>query len=156
MKRIGVLLATAGGVGYSPFAPGTAGSAAGLVVYALTWSLAPGWQIAIVVAVSVVGLWAAGVAARHFGREDPGEVVIDEVAGQLVTLLLTGAGLGEAAAGFLLFRVLDVVKPWPAGRFERLPGGLGIMADDLMAGVYGNLALRLGVLLAHLALPGTR
>src|SRR5205814_2286023 len=81
------------------------------------------------------GTWAAGVAATHFGREDPGQVVVDEVAGQLVTLLLTGAALPGAVIGFFAFRIFDILKPWPANRFERLPGGVGIMADDLMAGL---------------------
>jgi phosphatidylglycerophosphatase A len=142
MKRLAVLLATAGGAGYAPFAPGTAGSAVGLAIYFLTRTWPPLWQVALVAAISVVGVWASHVAARHFNREDPGEVVIDEVAGQLVTLCLIGAGFWAAIAGFLLFRVLDIVKPWPSGRFERLPGGIGIMADDLMAGVYGNLLMR--------------
>lgn len=156
MRRIAVLLATAGGTGYSPFAPGTAGSVVGLAIYALTWWLAPFWQIALVVVLAAVGIWAAGVAAGHFGREDPGEVVIDEVAGQLLTLLLTGAGLAGAAVGFVVFRILDVFKPWPAGRFERLPGGLGIMADDLMVGIYGNLLLRIAFVLVAAAVPGVR
>jgi phosphatidylglycerophosphatase A len=156
MRRFAVLLATGGGAGYSPVAPGTAGSAVGLIIYALSWWWAPLWQIALVAVVSVVGIWVSGVAARHFGREDPGQVVIDEIAGQLVTLLLTGAGVGAAVAGFFIFRVLDVIKPWPAGRFERLPGGLGIMADDLMAGIYGNLLLRLGILLAARVLVGAQ
>ena len=96
----------------------------------------------------MVGVWAASVAARHFGREDPGPVVIDEVAGQLLTLLLTGVGVGGAIVGFFLFRVLDIFKPWPARQLESLPGGLGIMADDLMVAVYGNLLMRLFVLAA--------
>lgn len=142
MKRLAVLVATAGGAGYAPVAPGTAGSAVGLVIYLLTRTWPSWWQVVLLAVISVVGLWASGVAARHFNREDPGEVVIDEVAGQLATLCLTGAGVTGALLGFLVFRVLDIVKPWPANRFERLPGGLGIMADDVMAGAYGNLLLR--------------
>jgi phosphatidylglycerophosphatase A len=137
MRRIAVALATAGGAGYAPVAPGTFGSAAGVVIYLLTqhW---PAWaQVALVLAISVAGVWAANEAERHFGREDPGPVVIDEVAGQLVTLLLLGVGTVGIAAGFFVFRILDITKPWPVRRFEDLPGGLGIMADDLMAGVYG-------------------
>lgn len=111
------------------------------------WPLA--WQIALIVVVSGVGTWAATVAARHFGREDPGEVVIDEVAGQLVTLVATGAGLAGTLLGFFVFRVFDVVKPWPVNRLERLPGGVGIMADDLLAGVFGNITLRIAAHLAH-------
>jgi phosphatidylglycerophosphatase A len=142
MKRFAVLMATAGGAGYAPFAPGTAGSAVGLVIYFLTRTWPAVWQLGFLAVISVVGLWASGVAARHFNREDPGEVVIDEVAGQLATLYLTGAGVPGAMLGFVVFRILDIVKPWPANRFERLPGGLGIMADDLMAGAYGNLLLQ--------------
>ena len=79
-------------------------------------------------------------------------MVIDEVAGQLVTLLFTGVGIRGALLGFLLFRVLDVVKPWPAGRFERLHGGVGIMADDIMAALYGNLIMQAVIRLAPGAL----
>lgn len=142
MTRLAVLVATAGGAGYAPLAPGTAGSAVGLALYLFTRRWPWLWQIGLLAVTCAAGLWASGVAARHFQREDPGEVVIDEVAGQLATLCLTGAGVWAALVGFLVFRVLDIVKPWPAGRFERLPGGLGIMADDLMAGAYGNLLLR--------------
>ena len=145
MKRLGIFLATAAGAGYSPFAPGTAGSAVGIVVYLLTrhWSL--GLQGVLLGVITLVGIWAADVAERHFGREDPGQVVIDEVAGQLVTLFATGVGVPGAALGFLVFRALDVVKPFPANRFEAFPGGLGIMADDLMAGVYGLIIIRIAV-----------
>ena len=92
MKRFAVLMATAGGAGYAPFAPGTAGSAVGLLIYFLMRTWPALWQVAVLASISGVGLWASGVAARHFNREDPGEVVIDEVAGQLATLCLTGAG----------------------------------------------------------------
>ena len=145
MRRVGVIVATVGGAGYFPVAPGTVGSAVGVAVYLL---LPRGWLIPVTVVVTLVGIWAAGEAARHFAREDPGPVVVDEVAGQLLTLLFTGVGLRGAVLGFLLFRILDIVKPWPANRFERLPGGVGIMADDLMAGLYGNVLMQLAVRLA--------
>jgi phosphatidylglycerophosphatase A len=155
MKRLAVLLATSLGAGYFPVAPGTAGSAVGVVVYLLTREWGTLQQIALLAVISVVGVWAAELAERHFEREDPGPVVIDEVAGQLLTLLLTGVGLGGAILGFFVFRVLDIFKPWPARRLESLHGGLGIMADDLMVAVYGNLLMRLCVLAAgRLGLAG--
>jgi phosphatidylglycerophosphatase A len=156
VKRVAVVIATVGGLGYFPIASGTVGSAAGVAVYFATRSF--GWpaQLALIAIVSLVGIWASSLAAVHFNREDPGAVVVDEVAGQLVTLFLVGGAAGVtwrgAFIGFLIFRVLDVIKPYPANRFERLHGGLGIMADDLMAGVYGNLLM---VAIVYL-LPGMR
>lgn len=143
MNRVAVLLATAAGAGYAPFAPGTVGSAVGVAIYFLTrhWSLSA--QAALAVAAIVAGVWAAGVAARHFQREDPSQVVIDEVAGQLVTFAFTGVSVGGIAIGFVVFRILDVIKPWPCGRLESLPHGVGIVADDVMAGLYGNLLLQI-------------
>ncbi len=145
MSRLAVFLATASGAGYAPIAPGTVGSLVGLVIYLYAVHLSVAWQLGLLAALIVVGTWAASAAARHFAREDPGQVVIDEVAGQLLTLSFTGVGLTGAIVGFFVFRVLDVIKPWPAAQFERLPGGIGIMADDLMAAVYGNLILQAAV-----------
>lgn len=142
MRRLAVVIATSGGAGYFPIAPGTVGSAVGIVIYFLTRQWTPASQVTLLAAITVVGIWASHLAAEHFGKEDPGYVVIDEVAGQLTTLLLLNVGLAGAAAGFFLFRIFDIIKPWPARKFEDLPGGLGIMADDLMAGVYGWLMLR--------------
>ena len=141
MTRLAVVLATAGGAGYVPVAPGTAGSAVGVLLYALTWHWTLAGQLVLLGLVSAVGVWASDQAARHFQRDDPGPVVIDEVAGQLLTLIAAGGSVTGLIVGFLVFRLLDIVKPWPAGRFEDLPGGLGIMADDLMAGLYGRLTL---------------
>ena len=141
MTRLAVAFATVGGAGRFPVAPGTVGSAVGVGVYLLTMEWSAAVQVALVAGISLLGIPASTVTARALGRKDPGVVVIDEVAGQLATLLLTGVALPGAMVGFFLFRVLDIIKPWPAGRFERLPDGLGIMADDLMAGVYGNLIL---------------
>ncbi len=141
MRRLAVLIATAGGAGYAPIAPGTAGSAVGVVVYLLARGHGALAEVALLLAVTLVGIWAAHQAVSHFNHKDPGHVVIDEVAGQLLTLLLTGAALPGAIVGFLVFRALDIIKPWPANRLEALPGGLGVMADDLMAGVYGCLVM---------------
>jgi phosphatidylglycerophosphatase A len=147
MRRLGVLIASVGGVGYAPIAPGTAGSAVGLVVFLLTSHWPAAWQVGLLLGITVVGTWAATETARHFGREDPGQVVVDEVAGQLVTCLFTGVTLTGAVLGFFIFRVLDIIKPWPARQLESLHGGVGIMADDLMAGIYGNLILQVLVFL---------
>jgi phosphatidylglycerophosphatase A len=141
MTRLAVLLATSGGAGYMPVAPGTAGSAVGVLAFLLVDNWSIGSLMALIAVVTVVGVWASGRAARYFGREDPGPVVIDEVAGQLVTFAGTGVGLTGVLAGFVLVRAFDVIKPWPASRLEALPGGFGIMADDLMAGLYANLTL---------------
>jgi phosphatidylglycerophosphatase A len=88
-----------------------------------------------------VGIWSASEAERHFGRTDPGYIVIDEVVGMLVTLAFLPVNATGILVAFLLFRVFDVVKPWPARRFERLHGGLGVMLDDVMAGVYAHLVM---------------
>ena len=141
MTRLALVIATAGGAGYFPIAPGTAGSAVGVVIYLLTRGWSPAAQVGLLLVVSAVGIWASTHAARHFQRKDPGHVVIGEVAGQLLTLLLTGAGWAGALIGFLVFRLLEIIKPWPANRLEALPEGLGVMADDLMAAAYGCAAM---------------
>ena len=147
MHRLGLLLATCGYIGYVPFAPGTFGSAVGLAVfYAVRATGSVGVELAAIVAVFAIGIWSATVAEHHFGGIDPGPVVIDEVVGILITLALLPVNIWGALVGFLVFRILDVVKPWPAARFETLPGGLGVMADDGMAAIYGNLVMR-GLLL---------
>lgn len=147
VQTIAFAVATSLGIGYVPVAPGTFGSAAGLVLWALLpASAAP--ALVVTAVVFVIGVWAASMVERRSGRTDPGIVVIDEVLGMLVTLLFNPAGWGGAVLGFLLFRLFDVIKPYPANRFERLHGGLGIMADDAMAGVYANIVLRLALLIA--------
>jgi phosphatidylglycerophosphatase A len=139
------VIATAFGSGYSPVAPGTAGSAIGVLLF---WPLAAAgwrWQLAAICALVLVGVAASSHVARAVGLEDPGIVVVDEVAGQWITLAALPFTPAVAAAGFVLFRVMDVVKPWPARDLERLHGGWGIMADDVAAGVLAHLALRAGL-----------
>jgi phosphatidylglycerophosphatase A len=141
VKRTALLLSTVLGVGYVPVAPGTFGSAAGLVLW---WLLpaSPPVHAASILVIFAAGSWSAGVAERHFNRTDPGQVVIDEVVGMLITLFMVPVGWPGALLGFLLFRAADILKPYPANRFERLHGGVGVMADDAMAAIYANLALR--------------
>ena len=145
-KRRGpaIWIATAGGAGYFPVAPGTAGSVVGVaVVMALArLPLERGAGIAVLAAASLVvfavGVWAAGEAETYFGRTDPGQVVIDEVVGQMITLLLIPHATWKwLMGGFLLFRGFDIIKPFPARQAERIPRGWGIMVDDVIAGVYG-------------------
>lgn len=144
MTRLAVLLSTVGYIGYFPVAPGTVGSAAGLLVYALVMLSGSAWaELAAIVLVFAVGAWAATISERYFGGIDPGPVVIDEVLGILVTLAFVPVGVKGAVVGFFVFRVLDVIKPYPANRLERLHGGLGVMADDAAAAVYGNIVMRL-------------
>ena len=151
MTRLAVFVATVAYCGYFPIAPGTVGSAAGLLVYLATWWVrSPVFEVCAIVALFAVGVWVATIAERHFGGIDPGPVVIDEVVGMLITLAFIPVGVSGALVGFLLFRISDIIKPYPAGKLENLHGGLGIMADDAMAGVYANIALRLAILI----LPG--
>jgi len=143
-SRIPVLplaVATVGGIGYAPIAPGTFGSVAGL---ALWWVLPPRTVVhaVAIIALFVVGSWAGSVAEAHFGRIDPAQVVIDEVMGVVITLFLNPVGWAGALLAFLLFRLFDVIKPYPSNRLEKLHGGVGVMADDGMAAVYANVALR--------------
>ena len=143
MKQLALFIATCGYLGYVPVAPGTFGSAAGLVVfYAVRSTGSTTVEVAAITILFAIGIWAGTVAEHHFGDIDPAPVVLDEVVGMLITLALLPVTPAGAFVGFLVFRVLDVVKPWPSARFERLPGGLGVMADDGMAAIYGNLVMR--------------
>jgi len=143
MHRLGLFLATCGYLGYAPIAPGTFGSAAGLALFFLVRSSGSvALELVLIAVLFAVGIWSGTVAEHHFGGIDPGPVVLDEVVGMLITLALLPVNTTGAIVGFLVFRVLDVVKPWPSARFEKLPGGLGVMADDGMAALYGNILMR--------------
>jgi phosphatidylglycerophosphatase A len=149
MRRLAVFLATCGYVGYAPVAPGTFGSAAGLAVFALVRGSGSTWvEIVTIVVLFAIGVWSGSETEQHFGRTDPGPIVLDEVVGMLITLALVPVNATGAVVGFFVFRALDVFKPWPSGRFERLHGGLGVMADDGMAALYGNGIMRILVALA--------
>lgn len=149
MRRLGVFIATCGYIGYAPVAPGTFGSAAGLAVfYAVRSSGSLAVELATIIVLFVLGIWSGTEAEHHFGGVDPAPVVLDEVVGMLITLAFIPVNVFGAILGFLVFRALDVVKPWPSADMERLPGGLGVMADDGMAAIYANLIMQVLVRLA--------
>ena len=139
---LALAIATALGVGYIPVASGTWGSAAGLFLLPLT-AISTTVAAITIVALFIAGSWSGTVAERHFAMTDPGPVVIDEVMGMLATMFMNPLTWPSVVAGFLLFRIFDIIKPYPANRLEHLPGGVGVMADDFMAAVYANLALRI-------------
>jgi len=143
--RLARVIATGLGSGYSPIAPGTAGSLVGLLFFWPMAGLPLVWLAVAIVALFFVGVATATAVAAQVGLHDPGIVVVDEVVGMWVTLVLVPFTPLTAALGFLLFRLMDIVKPFPARDLEHLPGGWGIVADDVMAGIYANLALRLGL-----------
>jgi len=184
LRSIGDYLALAiatCGVGYFPIAPGTMGSLVGVGMYVLLWradlevdlayldgtgfsraytfwvpSFLLMWTLPLfIVGLSLVGIWAASRAERLFGRKDPSQVVIDEVAGQLVTFMFVPAYFLHPLmilTGFVLFRAFDIIKPYPIRQIEGLHGGLGIVGDDIVAGLYAGAVLALVVLLAALHL----
>jgi len=160
--RLALFIATACGLGYIPVAPGTWGSLGGILLYfavqvafpptyfpGLRKSFeVPGWSaawagIATTVVIAALGVWSATTAARFWNVSDPQRVVIDEVSGQHMTYLLAFAPLNwkYLLLGFILFRVFDIWKPFPARQAESLPGGWGIMADDWIAGIYAAIGL---------------
>lgn len=142
-----IVLATAGGVGYVPLAPGTFGSLVALPLLPVLAELRarmPITHAVVLLAVVGVAVWAAGRAHAVFGVHDSGRVVIDEVAGMVVAGLFLPGTWRAAGLAFLFFRLFDVLKPFPAGLIDRrVRGGLGVVGDDLVAGVYAGVAARL-------------
>ena len=145
-SRLAVALASFGYVGFAPVAPGTVGSAAAIPLFLLLRAAGSAWlELAACAVLIGAGAWSARLTEQALGVEDPGPVVVDEVVGMLVSLLWLPGTWPVIAAAFVAFRVFDIVKPWPADRLEHLPGGWGVMADDVMAGVYANLAIQMVV-----------
>jgi len=140
-ERLAHVLAVWFGCGHVPVAPGTAGTVGAVPLYLL---LRPHGPVAILIAaviVTAVGVWAAGIVERRLGTKDPQIVCIDEVAGVLVTWAAAPPTWAGLVVGFVVFRLFDQFKPWPARRAERLPGGQGVMADDVVAGAWGALVV---------------
>jgi phosphatidylglycerophosphatase A len=129
-------------VGRFPVAPGTAGTIVGIFLYVLMKPLAPAPYFALCIAIFFLGTCAADRAESILGAKDSPSIVIDEIAGFLVAMFMVPTSWRFIAAGFLLFRAFDIVKPWPLKRLQDLHGGLGVMLDDIGAGIYANLVLQ--------------
>jgi phosphatidylglycerophosphatase A len=146
-KRLSLTLASAFYIGFIPGAPGTYASIATTLVffatYCLTHRISPVIHLISLCLISLIGVFVSGEASRNAGIEDPSFVVIDEVAGQLLTFLFLPVNAWNLCLGLMFFRIFDIWKPFPIRKLESLEGGVGIMADDLLAGVYGNLVLQL-------------
>ncbi|HXU34820.1 MAG TPA: phosphatidylglycerophosphatase A [Blastocatellia bacterium] len=152
--RIAYALATGLGAGFAPIAPGTIGSVEGLVIFLAVLAFHPGLAASLVVlaslnmAVFAVGVWASTRTCEITALKDPGIVVIDEVSGQLIALtplaLWPSFSVAAVVAGFILFRFFDIFKPYPIRKLEHLHAGLGVMADDALAGIYAAVLLWLG------------
>ncbi len=148
MRKLIVFLATAGYAGFVPVAPGTAGSVVGLVI---AWAIFGGiwhvpWQITVpaFVVLFVAACWISGRAEEIFNEPDSSHIVIDEVLGIIATMFLNPVDWKHLVAGFALFRLFDIVKPFPANTIDRnMRGGLGVMLDDVAAAIYANIVLRI-------------
>jgi phosphatidylglycerophosphatase A len=139
-----VAIATAAGVGRVPLAPGTAGTLVGIPVYLLLQAHGKGLFLLSLAAFIGIAVWASDLAEAALGRRDPPVVVIDEIAGILVTLAWIRPGVLSIVLGFVLFRVFDIIKVPPANWIDRrLGGGVGIVADDVIAGLYAHACLRI-------------
>lgn len=148
MKLISKILSTFFGVGYFPLAPGTAASLCVLFLYKfflhkLYWP----YYLILLSGIFFIGVFCSARYARYRSLEDPQPVVIDEIAGQMLVYFKTAPDWTLLIAGFILFRAFDIVKPPPIRKSERLPGGWGIMTDDLIAGVYAGVLINLYLLI---------
>lgn len=151
-ERFVLFLATGAGVGYIPIMPGTWGSVLAVGLFLLLASMPPALYLLTLAALCFLAAWISGLAGELFGRHDASNIVIDEIVGFLVTLALVPAYPGYLIAGFIAFRVFDIAKPFPAGMIDRKWGdlrkggriwnGWGVVLDDVVAGIYANVAVR--------------
>ncbi|MDH4161185.1 MAG: phosphatidylglycerophosphatase A [Nitrospirota bacterium] len=141
--RIVLFIAQGAYSGRVPFAPGTAGTAAAVLLYLLLKALNPGAYLGVCVLVTVLGTWMAGEAELLLRKKDSPSIVIDEIAGFLVAMFLVPASWEYIVAAFLLFRFFDIVKPWPINGLQKVSGGAGVMLDDLGAGIFTNIVLQI-------------
>jgi phosphatidylglycerophosphatase A len=147
--RIALTIATFFGVGFLPVAPGTYGTAAAIPLAWWMSHYSTPWQLFTATVVTLVGIWAAALTGRYLGVVDASQIVVDEVAGLLVTMIGVPFTWQTALAGFLLFRLFDITKPWPAWYFDRkVKNGAGVVLDDIAAGIYSRGCLALLALVA--------
>jgi phosphatidylglycerophosphatase A len=142
MKGLWKAIATCCGLGFTPVAPGTAASLAIALVYKLfLFRLSWPFYLVLLVILGALGLMASTIYAAELGQDDPGRIVVDEACGQLVSLFAVPATWTAVGLSFFLFRLFDIIKPFPIRQVERLSGGWGIMTDDLLAGLMVRILL---------------
>jgi len=151
MKSVARLISTGCGIGYFPLAPGTMGALAALIIYWIAPQPGNASFFLIIIALMLVGIYSASITERELiarlGAErgtDPKIVIIDEIIGMLVALIAIPKTTKFLILAFILFRIFDIVKPFPARRIEKLPAGWGIVFDDVIAGIYANLLIQIG------------
>ena len=143
--KIALFIAQGGFSGRMPIAPGTAGTVVGVLLYLLVKDLSSLLYSAVFVTVTLIGTWAAGAADNVLGAMDSPTIVIDEIAGYLLAMFLIPFAWWAVIAGFVLFRFFDILKPWPVNKLQDIPGGPGVMLDDIGAGIYTNVILQITV-----------
>lgn len=135
------LVATLGGLGLVPVAPGTVASLIAVLAYFLLYQISPYVPLLFLLFLIPVAVWGAGKYEASVNRQDPPEIVVDEWVGQFICFIGVEPGLGALVAGFFLFRIFDIIKLPPVRRLEELPGGVGVVADDVAAGIIGWVVL---------------
>jgi len=143
LDKLALILSSCFGIGLIPVAQGTFGTLAGIPLAMALAHAGPMAAAYLLFLFVLLSIWTSGRSARALEKDDPAEVVIDETAGLLLTLFLLPATGFNLCLGFILFRLFDILKPFPIRRLEKVEGGAGIVLDDLLAGVYGNACLRL-------------
>ena len=147
MRSLVIFFSTGAYTGYVPVAPGTAGAFLGLILgyflFAPIWQHSPAAFLMLFLVMFVAACFAAGSAEKIFDAHDSSHIVLDEILGMIATMFLNPTGWIWLITGFVLFRIFDIIKPWPASRFDRLRGGAGVMLDDLAAGIYANIVLQI-------------
>ncbi len=142
MKLLAKIIGSVFGSGFSPVAPGTVGSFVAIAALWLAPPVSAAWLTLAAIVFFFVGVWASAICEQDWGH-DPGRVVWDEVVGMMVTVIAAPRNLTVYAAAFVLFRFFDILKPFPVNRSQRLPGGWGVMVDDVLAGLLGNIVLQI-------------
>jgi phosphatidylglycerophosphatase A len=142
-EKLITFLATGFGSGLSPFAPGTMGTLVGVVICLLCLPLPWPMRFLIVIALSALSIYVSGQAEKIYKKKDDQRIVIDEIVGFQITMLPVAINVLNLFAGFVLFRIFDILKPFPIGNLQRLPGGWGVVIDDVAAGIYAGAVMLL-------------
>ena len=147
LDKVATFIATGAYSGFSPFAPGTAGTLAAIPLYLLLSYLSSPFYLIVILVLLPISFWSSGRAEKIFNKKDSGFIVIDEIIGFIITLFLVPFGWTYIIAGFLLFRFFDITKIYPASAMEKMGGGVGVVMDDVVAGIYANITLQILIVL---------